>query len=80
MEALDSNERCDSTSKRSEASVHGSDVDSIPFSLLGLFYLNLDERNVPALGRIGDPDDTLATVLVGDVKVRWLDCCGLTLF
>lgn len=32
---------------------------------------------MPALGRIGDPDDILASVLVEDGKVRWLDCCGL---
>lgn len=28
-----------------------------------------DERNIPPLGRIGDPDDILATVLVEDGKV-----------
>ncbi|KAF8718927.1 hypothetical protein AX14_011651 [Amanita brunnescens Koide BX004] len=28
-----------------------------------------DERNVPALGRIGDPDDILASVLVADGKI-----------
>ncbi|TFK75644.1 hypothetical protein BDN72DRAFT_810536 [Pluteus cervinus] len=28
-----------------------------------------DERNIPALGRIGDPDDILATVLVEDGKI-----------
>ena len=26
---------------------------------------------MPALGRIGDPDDILASVLVADGKVRW---------
>ena len=29
-----------------------------------------DNRNVPALGRIGDPDDILASVLVRDSKAR----------
>ncbi|KAK7042436.1 hypothetical protein R3P38DRAFT_2511607 [Favolaschia claudopus] len=29
-----------------------------------------DERNVPALGRIGDPDDIIATVLVEDGEIR----------
>lgn len=29
-----------------------------------------DDRNIPPLGRIGDPDDILATVLVEDGKVR----------
>jgi hypothetical protein len=28
-----------------------------------------DTRNIPALGRIGDPDDILATVLVQDSKI-----------
>ncbi|KAJ7253066.1 hypothetical protein B0H12DRAFT_1117304 [Mycena haematopus] len=28
-----------------------------------------DERNVPALGRIGDPDDIIASVLVEDGEV-----------
>ena len=32
---------------------------------------------MPALGRIGDPDDILASVLVEDGKVRWWDCCGI---
>ena len=35
---------------------------------------------MPALGRIDDPDNILASVLVENGKVRWLDCCGLTLF
>ncbi|KAJ6511284.1 hypothetical protein C8R47DRAFT_964128 [Mycena vitilis] len=29
-----------------------------------------DERNVPALGRIGDPDDIIATVLVQDGEIQ----------
>ncbi|KAJ7756956.1 hypothetical protein B0H16DRAFT_1537533 [Mycena metata] len=29
-----------------------------------------DERNIPALGRIGDPDDIIATVLVEDGEIR----------
>lgn len=29
-----------------------------------------DARNVPALGRIGDPDDIIGTVLVEEGKVR----------
>lgn len=38
-----------------------------------------DDRNVPALGRIGDPDDIIATVLVENGEVRALHitpfCC-----
>lgn len=30
----------------------------------------LDSRNVPALGRIGDPDDIIASVRVEEGKVR----------
>ena len=30
---------------------------------------NLDQRNVPALGRIGDPDDIIGSVLVEKSKV-----------
>lgn len=29
-----------------------------------------DNRNIPALGRIGDPDDIIATVLVEDSKIQ----------
>ncbi|KAE9405505.1 hypothetical protein BT96DRAFT_876512 [Gymnopus androsaceus JB14] len=29
-----------------------------------------DERNIPALGRIGDPDDIIASVLVEDGKIK----------
>ncbi|KAJ7216631.1 hypothetical protein GGX14DRAFT_442246 [Mycena pura] len=29
-----------------------------------------DDRNIPALGRIGDPDDIIASVLVEDGKIR----------
>ncbi|EGO01073.1 hypothetical protein SERLA73DRAFT_27242, partial [Serpula lacrymans var. lacrymans S7.3] len=32
-----------------------------------------DERNVPALGRVGDPDDILASVLVEDSKASFLE-------
>lgn len=32
----------------------------------------VDQRNIPALGRIGDPDDIIATVLVQNSKVRLL--------
>jgi hypothetical protein len=32
-----------------------------------------DDRNIPALGRIGDPDDILASVLVEDGKVLQCD-------
>lgn len=32
----------------------------------------VDQRNIPALGRIGDPDDIIATVLVENSKVRLL--------
>ncbi|KAJ7625050.1 hypothetical protein DFH06DRAFT_1444804 [Mycena polygramma] len=34
------------------------------------FWGVLDERNVPALGRIGDPDDIIATVLVQDGEIQ----------
>ena len=30
----------------------------------------VDQRNIPALGRIGDPDDIIATVLVENSTVR----------
>jgi hypothetical protein len=34
-----------------------------------LIRRNEDERNIPALHRIGDPDDILASVLVRDSKI-----------
>jgi hypothetical protein len=34
----------------------------------------IDNRNVPALGRIGDPDDILASVLIEDGKVSKSPC------
>jgi len=30
-----------------------------------------DQRNIPALGRIGDPDDIIASVRVEDGRVRF---------
>ena len=33
---------------------------------------SLDNRNVPALGRIGDPDDIIASVRVEEGKVSSL--------
>ena len=36
-----------------------------------LFVHGVDERNVPALGRIGDPDDIIASVRVEDGKVSF---------
>ncbi|KAF8962589.1 hypothetical protein BDZ97DRAFT_1104457 [Flammula alnicola] len=30
-----------------------------------------DQRNIPALGRIGDPDDIIASVLVEDSKIKY---------
>ena len=30
-----------------------------------------DQRNIPALGRIGDPDDIIASVRVEEGKVRF---------
>lgn len=33
-----------------------------------IFYQ--DQRNIPALGRIGDPDDIIASVLVEDSKAN----------
>ena len=32
-------------------------------------YIPLDERNIPPFGRIGDPDDIIASVRVQDGKV-----------
>lgn len=41
-------------------------------------YTLLDERNIPPLGRIGDPDDIIASVRVQDgqvsVKAVGTDC------
>ena len=34
-------------------------------------YKLLDERNIPPLGRIGDPDDIIASVRVQDGKVSF---------
>lgn len=34
-------------------------------------YILLDERNIPPLGRIGDPDDIIASVRVEDGKVSF---------
>jgi len=34
-------------------------------------YTLLDERNIPPLGRIGDPDDIIASVRVQDGKVSF---------
>ena len=33
--------------------------------------MRIDNRNIPALGRIGDPDDIIASVRVEDGKVRY---------
>lgn len=33
--------------------------------------LRTDQRNIPALGRIGDPDDIIASVRVEEGKVRF---------
>ena len=35
----------------------------------------LDERNIPALNRVGDPDDIIASVLVEDSKVKIIVSC-----
>ncbi|KAJ6463888.1 hypothetical protein C8R45DRAFT_1024510 [Mycena sanguinolenta] len=49
-------------------------VDEIQISggiQLGNGWMHIhDERNVPALGRIGDPDDIIASVLVEDGEIR----------
>ncbi|KAF5392742.1 hypothetical protein D9757_000811 [Collybiopsis confluens] len=50
-----------------------ADVDEVPRNGAtqlqeGWMHIH-DERNVPALGRIGDPDDILASVLVQDGKI-----------
>ena len=44
-----------------------------------LYLRVLDQRNVPALGRIGDPDDIIASVLVTDSMVNLFLCYGITL-
>ncbi|KAL1670290.1 hypothetical protein GGF50DRAFT_42901 [Schizophyllum commune] len=44
--------------------IHGT---SIPLHADQQF--SLDERNIPALGRIGDPDDIIASVLVEDGRI-----------
>ncbi|KAJ7164923.1 hypothetical protein C8R46DRAFT_900803 [Mycena filopes] len=49
--------------------IHGRLSFIVHRSCRRLFYL-LDERNIPALGRIGDPDDIIATVLVEDGEIR----------
>jgi hypothetical protein len=51
--------------------IHGVAIQSTGVSLVDTFisYHVKDGRNVPALGRIGDPDDILASVLVQDGKV-----------
>ena len=36
-------------------------------------YKLLDERNIPSLGRVGDPDDIIASVRVQDGKVSFAD-------
>jgi hypothetical protein len=41
-----------------------------PGMIADLCGFALDERNIPALNRVGDPDDIIATVLVQDSKVR----------
>lgn len=48
--------------------IHGA-FQSHVVSCIGLDTC-VDYRNVPALGRIGDPDDIIASVLVQDSKVR----------
>jgi hypothetical protein len=46
------------------------DVQAAAATQLHAGWLHIhDERNVPALGRIGDPDDIVATVLVEDGKI-----------
>ena len=39
-----------------------------------IFDTHEDERNIPPLGRIGDPDDILASVLVENGKVCHAQC------
>jgi hypothetical protein len=34
-------------------------------------FLCIDQRNIPALGRIGDPDDIIASVRVEEGRVRF---------
>lgn len=34
----------------------------------------IDERNIPPLNRVGDPDDIIASVLVDDSRVRLAVC------
>lgn len=55
--------------------VHGASLQGHPHSLSKFGYscthTPLDERNIPPLGRIGDPDDIIASVRVQDGRVSF---------
>jgi len=40
-----------------------------PKQLMNVFLTWIDQRNIPALNRIGDPDDIIGTVLVENSEV-----------
>jgi hypothetical protein len=60
--------------------VHGEKTPPICNVLYASLYPRVqDQRNVPALGRIGDPDDIIASVLVENSMVILFLYYGFTL-
>jgi len=56
--------------QRKSGWMHIQGAFSMQSCLVYLFDVSgLDERNIPALGRVGDPDDILASVMVENGKV-----------
>lgn len=52
--------------------IHGTSLSlSIYLELTSEIFMLADERNIPPLGRIGDPDDIIASVRVQGGKVRF---------
>ena len=53
--------------------IHGASLCPITPAYFRCFlaYTLPDERNIPPLGRVGDPDDIIASVRVQDGKVRF---------
>lgn len=47
-------------------------LDVVLIAMMSSHYPNPDQRNVPALGRIGDVDDILASVRIEGGEVRGL--------
>ena len=59
--------------------IHGGKplfVRSVKFYMPHCVPRVLDQRNIPALGRIGDPDDIIASVLVENSMVYLFLCYG----